>query len=593
MDNKVIEELLTGVADGLIIPEGRVTVQIRDERGKIRDEETQPNFISKSWKLHARALLRTRWQRYGYNPLFGGRLSDTALGNPMWASQKHVTPRLANGFIAAWNQTSAEDAVNEHKPVIPATGIIAWASRHPYGSATGSRGNVNPVESDMTEDRVRFVFDWLTSQGNGTFQSVGWLPMSYPGINQVHFGKAFRRRAHSAQIASLTTYIAGTTTGYWASAGWVDPSDGKFYFLVGRYNQSGGPLRVLSVPFVNVMDDSTELGMGAGADIGSLAFTAESDEFTPTSVFTTATTAPPGFYVIGRDGTNTIFIYQTTANNESQVNNSRWGKIGASGASTTYAPGPGGITGHFTGCVISGFAYLVSTYAGTSIYKHNISTGALDSTITLDAACVAAFAASGLTTPRIESTFTDGTDIYITAQSLVGTTFRYLMLRINTSGALQEIIGHVPGYASSPPANTTESSAAPYNAGTGVYIYDSSALFEISNEYFQGVSIANAYDHALVSGANASDPYIVPTVRLATAACYQFYTWYDGEIFMVANTGSFTGVTQVTSLLGFSWFVYRRGFDLGSRVLLSGSKTKLNTETMKITYDVLLPGWTD
>ena len=62
----------------------------------------------------------------------------------------------------------------------------------------------------------------------------------------------------------------------------------------------------------------------------------------------------------------------------------------------------------------------------------------------------------------------------------------------------------------------------------------------------------------------------------------------DGALYVVGNAGYWNASNSTT---GFGWNYARFGFNLGSRVKLGSSKTKLNTETMKITYDITLPGW--
>jgi hypothetical protein len=73
--------------------------------------------------------------------------------------------------LAYWNDAVAESPLTE---TMVNGEIVGWASRHPVGSPTGKRGVVNITESEWTDASAKWVFDWVTSQGNGTFQSVGW-----------------------------------------------------------------------------------------------------------------------------------------------------------------------------------------------------------------------------------------------------------------------------------------------------------------------------------------------------------------------------------------------------------------------------------
>jgi hypothetical protein len=156
------------LVEGLLLPtEGHVIVELIDaDTGRVVQREEGDNFIS----LQAIKVAKW-WQRFmwgWFNPVevnnaFGLRPTDMP-----WFPATH---------LAAWNDASAEAPSTEDRVNAE---IVAWASRHPVGSPTGKRGVVNISESELTDAHSKWVFDWVTSQGNGTFQSVGWTRLYEP-----------------------------------------------------------------------------------------------------------------------------------------------------------------------------------------------------------------------------------------------------------------------------------------------------------------------------------------------------------------------------------------------------------------------------
>jgi hypothetical protein len=154
--------MIETVPSGLLAPvEGLVTVELADaDTGRVRYRETSENFLSQQSLRVAKWWQRAMWM--WFNPNESSDLNaNKPTAMPWWPAQ----------HIAYWNDATAEDAANEDRI---RSQIVGWASRHPVGSPTGKRGVVNITESLATETNSKWVFDWGTSQGNGTFQSVGW-----------------------------------------------------------------------------------------------------------------------------------------------------------------------------------------------------------------------------------------------------------------------------------------------------------------------------------------------------------------------------------------------------------------------------------
>lgn len=97
-------------------------------------------------------------------------------------SANNLFPGAANGILAlrpVYNNLFGgiylfNSAVNENEVVIPAgAGITGYAARdYAYLGNWTQFGSYNSVESSVTDTYIKMVFDFSTSQGNGTIASV-------------------------------------------------------------------------------------------------------------------------------------------------------------------------------------------------------------------------------------------------------------------------------------------------------------------------------------------------------------------------------------------------------------------------------------
>lgn len=561
--------LMESIADGVVQPVGMVHVKIKNERGKSIHEESKPNFISKVWKAHARALLRQPWMFMGYNrQMLGQTAADT--GNSVWPNGNRGTvPMLPIQAIGCWNDTAAEDSVNEDKIYLPpnATGMVAWATRWPVGSPTGARGSVDATDSLIDDDTARFVFNWTATQGNGTFQSVGWFHPAAPGIPGTFWGTELRGQFASNPTPS--TIITGATQLYPGSP-WIDPATGRMYMAVGR-NTTSGLMRIVSFDTADLLDDANYGILGTRALESGVTMTTESDEFTPNGSNNGSSFSSQ---VIGIDSSgNYIFIVFNGANNW------RWGKIPASGASTTYAH-PTGTTLGLCGAVIGNAVYLGADSA-SSIYQMLSTDGSLTATHTIDANVTALCTLAGIVSPRILSMTTDGTDLYCIYTSSTSSS-AWLLVRLNTSGVLQQVYGLVPHYHTT--GFQSEATSAPFG-GTMVWNRGNWYTESISYPFSVDGSSASQTTEDLLSSQMSSalhDASMWLTVQTTWAARYVTLCYYDNTLFLVEVNTSGTGVMAT---------VHRLAGNLGSRVKLASPAVKANPNTMEITYDITLPGW--
>lgn len=89
-------------------------------------------------------------------------------------SSAYLTGRTLFGAIFLTNYTGAEDA---DAPGAHGN-VIAWADRkNTYIGADTKRGTINWSETTLVDvDTVRYVFDWPTNTGNGTFRTAYFCP---------------------------------------------------------------------------------------------------------------------------------------------------------------------------------------------------------------------------------------------------------------------------------------------------------------------------------------------------------------------------------------------------------------------------------
>ena len=216
---------------GLHIPvSGHVVVDLIDPdaggagswRGKVVQREEQDNFVSQLWLERAKWEQRALWS-YA-NPV----KTNNALG---FSPQE--MPILPAEMIAAWNDASAENANDEIAVQKP---IVAWASRWPIGSPSGKRGVVNITESEWKDTQTKWVFDWTTSQGNGTFRSVGFTRID----KSVNGGEATLLRYPEFDFIRMTPTNSGSTS-YESGLYW----DGSLFYTI-EYVSSPVGYRVAS-----------------------------------------------------------------------------------------------------------------------------------------------------------------------------------------------------------------------------------------------------------------------------------------------------------------------------------------------------------
>ncbi|WP_094550225.1 hypothetical protein [Petroclostridium xylanilyticum] len=93
---------------------------------------------------------------------------DSLIG---WDSLGSSARRSYFQDIVLTNYTGAESADNFYV----AGDIVGWARKQgPYVGADTKRGTINIAESIRDYGQFKFVFDWPTHAGNGTFRTIWW-----------------------------------------------------------------------------------------------------------------------------------------------------------------------------------------------------------------------------------------------------------------------------------------------------------------------------------------------------------------------------------------------------------------------------------
>lgn len=215
------------IGDGLLLPtKGLITVDLIDaDTGRVIQREESENFLSAQSLKVAKWWQRMMWG--AYNPVETGDAAGNKPTEMPWFPAQH---------LAYWNDAAAEVAGTEDRV---GADLVGWASRHPIGSASGKRGVVNISESEFKDASAKWVFDWATSQGNGTFQSVGWT--------RVDEGSGFPVARFPEDDAVTFTNLGNQTGGstntnplWWDSAGSV--------WNLTEWVSATGQYRVVSAP---------------------------------------------------------------------------------------------------------------------------------------------------------------------------------------------------------------------------------------------------------------------------------------------------------------------------------------------------------
>lgn len=159
----MLDEIVSAHVLGI---KGHVSVELVDDRtGRVVATEEGDNYVNSAmWQEWAKYAQKAAWT-VGYQ----GDAS-TVTARTLDSRDPRLAPSLRNDVIAAWTDTTAEDTAD----LYPFGEVVAWAHRWQQGSPSTRQGIVQPTLCTLTGTAVSWVWEWATSNGNGTFQSVGW-----------------------------------------------------------------------------------------------------------------------------------------------------------------------------------------------------------------------------------------------------------------------------------------------------------------------------------------------------------------------------------------------------------------------------------
>ena len=212
---------------------GSVGVEMIDpRRNKVVSQQKSKNYINgtmiNEWAKSVQKLVWT----YGYQ---GDATTVTV--NPYTNRDPRFMPTVRNDHICCWTDTTAETTAD----MFAFGEIVAWAHRWQQGSPSTRQGIVVPSLCTIGPTSVKWVWEWGTANGNGTFQSIGWRRISLATnsgdtrlADHVHL---------SRQVSSLAGYTSDPSTSlsgvinfspgnqFNGGSSFYDSGSGKLYFI--------------------------------------------------------------------------------------------------------------------------------------------------------------------------------------------------------------------------------------------------------------------------------------------------------------------------------------------------------------------------
>ena len=528
-------------------PQGRVTVEMRDERGKLKFREQGKNFISKLWAISALSWQRTGWANYPLNATVDG-LEVYPFGSAGWAPIQ-----FPNTTIACWNDTSAESPTTETRVITDGQGIVAYASRQPSGALDGARGAVNIGASVWDYDSETMVYDWPTSAGNGTFQSVGYTSclLGTSETRGMLLARPSVRARRYLKLPPPATIFGDSHYNMWGMSAKPDASGDLIIPVMSNTNTLANVFCILQIA-------ASDWNAGFSPNLYGAA------EKTP------AYSVSTGLTVSGRN-----ISYNQQMMFSGEQGGYWWFVSWASGAAILFrvnkstkaidrvASLPSTATPF--GVVVGSDMFVAHQGNDPTIYRYDLTSNPPIQTATITPSY-------GKFSGTLRGMSTDGTDLLLHMGDSVG------VIRMNTSGTILRHLGACAPY------RVNELGTTPYAgqvSGAGLGHYEPLLSIYRPNNGTTG-------DNVWIT--NTSNALALPRWRTtsltpwAGTGANQGMIWANGVLNFM--NPQYTGVTSETGI-PYAEF----GDNLGSRVLLGSPATKSSSNTMKITYEIQMPGF--
>lgn len=543
------------------IPEGAYTVELTDRRTGRRERVTAGNYVTPAYERFV------RWaQGYGFHlgmqPIDNGDAGDTYGMGPGGSGSTPINwlapPRVnANGIVAT-DSTIAEDSGSEW-----GTGrTIAYGSRWKLTiPAESKRGQINEAQSTLTDDSVRLVWDFVETQGNGTFQSLNMADFDGSGnlpLTPTGYHYRYRNPGDNASlyIDLNISYINDAGTIAYGVA--IEPSSGG--------GVSGDPLALYSVSLTDGTDQGSHYECSAPVKVctlGNLVYNSSSDAGSLTTVRFGADCS--AFYV----GGDWLVAWP---GDDGEAYLGRWNAAGVqqwampvisdadspvtqpSAIATVVADA----TKAYVGCGLS-TSYRASVHL--ELHRVDLATQTVDAQVALG------------DTLNPWALGIDGTNL-IVGGYYTGDGFGYGDAGVGSAdwptGVHQITTGgtYVNYYGNPYSLSRNESTVSPWSTSRQAGTTD---LVSERLHGFRGYS-SYLYDSLWTGGATTTALGDIPNDRVVYGA---------GKLWKVSDNA--TGDDS-----------YRRLFAMGgsnifSRTLLGGAQTKSTAQTMQLTYELTLP----
>lgn len=596
-------------------PIGRFTVQVCDgESGKVKRTYESDNYVAPMHYSQAKHL-QTQLVQNGVFPTTPGTnpIDEAVDAQQGYAAEGTPTPGITPSMVVCTDWDTAEDTTEDwgkgnitaFAPFIKVTAL-----------STGRKGLINETESSMAANgsTVTYVWDWSTTQGNGTFQSIMLSNVGvYSDTNAALYCGAGEHGRYfpwsggaSGDIINRVEYCSDDTTIYAVGAG---DDDGLNYLrwidCTTDFGGGGGSTADASGRWYL-------MGGMSGTDWPSWTQAATNWMTTSSSGSTSTYFAGPGWDCC-HDGTNIYFVRHGNSGTLGvHAYNLGTGTALYDNTATGWTPVTNGTswTRHCMGVtIVSTKLYAIYMDSNTAtdfsdrqrIARLDATTGAFEAWVDLSSV----LEATEYLTGNIES---DGTDLIVeTTQGIKKFTVGGAYVANSAIGAPRFIYpwvtGQLDGQATNNLAHWQEQGVAPDSTGvywqlgpyrTGSNGVHSSRQGPFVHSDFKFVNVAISYRYW---EANQRNWLVAPFARVSSTNMSSSWTSkqqklfrHDGKLWLgdrIASTHTVQN-TWGTATSGFACYSVD-GFNMFSRARLDSPVTKSSSETMKITYQIVLP----
>jgi hypothetical protein len=222
--------------------EGRLSVELRDgDTGKLQERIESTNYVTDYVTTLGKWLVRQMFTGR-VNPITQNNLTADYGGYDLPNTiQSNTTYQTANrsdnqgtfgpSGVILTDASHAVDATNDR---LVRGNITAWSYVDPYSGTDTRRGQQNNAEGVADPTKSKFVFDWPTSSGNGTIQSVYWCAVNFSGTSIISIvgAKELYLPVATGFGDSWQQSYTGVPTNTFTHGVWLDPDGVSYWSLL-------------------------------------------------------------------------------------------------------------------------------------------------------------------------------------------------------------------------------------------------------------------------------------------------------------------------------------------------------------------------